>query len=109
MVIVHSYRRNKSTATATILLVLGLIVVLGVSFCLHATLVQVKPDVKVCVRNVSAGCYNYSCEKQNSGGYAEVSPPHPHFGYAGNFVHRDGNMAKPLPESKYKYVQGFID
>ena len=40
------------------------------------------------------------CEERN-GATEEVAAPTPYFGYAGNFVHRDGDIAKPLPASEH--------
>ena len=60
-----------------------------------------KPEVKACVRQAKdQECQLYPCEERNREA-EEVAAPTPYFGYAGNFVHRDGNITKPLPASEY--------
>jgi len=57
-----------------------------------------EPEVKACVRKVKENqCQLHPC-KERDGVVGDVSPT-PYFGYAGRFVHRYGNLTKPLPFS----------
>jgi len=57
-----------------------------------------ESEVKACVRKEENQCQLYPCEERN-GATTEIVAPNRVFGYAGNFVHRDRNITKPLPPS----------
>ena len=50
--------------------------------------------VNACVRKVEQQCQLYPCKERN-GAIKEIIPPSRFFGYAGNFVRRQGNISKP--------------
>ena len=50
--------------------------------------------VNACVRKDEQQCKLYPCEERN-GAMEEIIPPSRFFGYAGNFVRRQGNITKP--------------
>lgn len=51
-------------------------------------------EVNSCVRKVEQQCKLYPCKERN-GAMEEITPPSRFFGYAGNFVRRQGNITKP--------------
>ena len=61
-----------------------------------------NPEVKACVRKVTGNQCQFSPCMERDGVLEDT--PYPDattFGYAGHFVHRHGNIAKPLPASEY--------
>ncbi|KAL3791553.1 hypothetical protein ACHAW5_000856 [Stephanodiscus triporus] len=51
-------------------------------------------EVNSCVRKVEQQCKLYPCKERN-GVMEEITPSSRFFGYAGNFVRRQGNITKP--------------
>ncbi len=69
---------------------------IGVSCYLYslARAVNSLSNAYACVRKVEQQCELYPCEERN-GVMEEITPPSRYFGYAGNFVRRQGNITKP--------------
>mmetsp|Transcript_31284 Transcript_31284/g.75625 ORF Transcript_31284/g.75625 Transcript_31284/m.75625 type:complete len:352 (+) Transcript_31284:233-1288(+) len=114
MTIISSHKRTRLKSLAAVFLVKGLIVMLIASCYMYNALTQSEnflwpnnniipnavaggePEVKACVRKVKENqCQLHPCKERN-GVVGDVSPT-PYFGYAGRFVHRYGNLTKPLP------------
>lgn len=116
--LINVRRSNRSTTTAKIILinrwnqqnrlslvwlvVMGLIITVAATFYMHNKILSAEneesDEVKACVRRKDDQCQLYPCAER-SGAVEEVAPPNPFFGYAGNFVHRDRDMTKPLPKT----------
>lgn len=103
MTMTHTVLRSQTMAAA--LLATGLIVVLTASCFMYTFLAQSltrgatsEPKTDACViRAEDNTCQVYPCLKHD-GATQETPERSPFFGYAGNFVHREGDLKKPLPE-----------
>lgn len=102
----------KLNARAPITLVIGLIIILLLSFYICTKLSQyyivtsstrsntsfADDNIMACVMKEENQCVLYPCHVQNNGEMKEVVPSN--FGYAGHFVQRQMyNRTKPLPET----------
>ena len=119
-VTISSFKRNRLKVFAATFFVKGLIILFFMSCYMYNAITHSEnlswsgmvrnvakdePEVKTCVRQVTGSqCNFHPCVEQNgmveNAAYPAASP----FGYAGHFVHRPGNMTKPLPASEYSTI-----